>query len=85
MEAKTKLWLFLSLLYLALNCKQQCVHGESQVPCLFIFGDSLSDNGNNNNLPTTTKTNYRPYGVDFPLGPTGRFTNGQTSIDLIGT
>ncbi|CAJ1978886.1 unnamed protein product [Sphenostylis stenocarpa] len=85
MEAKTKLWLVVSVVCLASNCMQRSVHGESQVPCLFIFGDSLSDSGNNNRLRrTTTKTNYRPYGIDFPLGPTGRFTNGQTSVDLIG-
>ncbi|CAK8578629.1 unnamed protein product [Lathyrus sativus] len=61
-----------------------CVVGEPQVPCLFIFGDSLSDNGNNNNLPTYAKANFKPYGVDFPDGPTGRFTNGKTSVDIIG-
>ncbi|KAK9735277.1 hypothetical protein RND81_04G195600 [Saponaria officinalis] len=59
-------------------------HGTSQVPCLFIFGDSLSDSGNNNHLASLAKANYPPYGVDFPGGPTGRFTNGRTTIDLIG-
>jgi len=69
---------------------QHCVHGivtptqTSQVPCLFIFGDSLADNGNNNLLSTTAKANYKPYGIDFPTGPTGRFTNGATTIDIIG-
>lgn len=84
MAHKTKSWLVLSILLLGANCMLQCVYGESQVPCLFIFGDSLSDNGNNNNLPTSTKSNYKPYGIDFPTGPTGRFTNGRTSIDQIG-
>ncbi|KAL5096972.1 hypothetical protein RYX36_001299, partial [Vicia faba] len=60
-----------------------CVNGKSQVPCVFIFGDSLSDCGNNNNLPTSPKSNYSPYGIDFPVGPTGRFTNGRTAIDII--
>ncbi|XP_020205645.1 GDSL esterase/lipase At1g29670-like isoform X2 [Cajanus cajan] len=78
MEAKTKPLLVVSLLLLAANC----VHGESHVPCVFIFGDSLSDNGNNNNLPTYAKSNYRPYGINFPNGPTGRFTNGLTTIDF---
>ncbi|XP_039060482.1 GDSL esterase/lipase At1g29670-like [Hibiscus syriacus] len=54
-----------------------------QVPCYFIFGDSLSDNGNNNNLPTLAKVNYPPYGIDFPQGPTGRFSNGRTIHDFI--
>ncbi|XP_027338172.1 GDSL esterase/lipase At1g29670-like [Abrus precatorius] len=84
MVAKTKTWLVLSLLLLAANCMQHCVYGDTQLPCLFIFGDSLSDNGNNNNLPTAAKSNYNPYGIDFPKGPTGRFTNGRTSIDIIG-
>ncbi|KAJ4827148.1 hypothetical protein Tsubulata_018810 [Turnera subulata] len=59
------------------------VDGESQVPCYFIFGDSLSDAGNNNALLTLAKANYPPYGVDFYFGPTGRFTNGLTMVDII--
>ncbi|GMI74206.1 hypothetical protein like AT1G29660 [Hibiscus trionum] len=54
-----------------------------QVPCYFIFGDSLSDNGNNNKLVTRAKINYSPYGIDFPQGPTGRFSNGRTMHDFI--
>uniref|UniRef100_A0A803MDV6 Uncharacterized protein n=1 Tax=Chenopodium quinoa TaxID=63459 RepID=A0A803MDV6_CHEQI len=60
------------------------VNGEPKVPCYFIFGDSLSDVGNNNNLKTMAKANYPPYGVDFPGGvPTGRFTNNRTIEDYI--
>ncbi|CAN1847276.1 GDSL esterase/lipase At5g45670 [Linum perenne] len=55
-----------------------------EVPCYFIFGDSLSDSGNNLNLQTLSKVNYPPYGVDFPAGPTGRYTNGRTSADIVG-
>ncbi|KAK7306434.1 hypothetical protein VNO77_44374 [Canavalia gladiata] len=84
MVAKPKTWLVLPLLLLASSCMQHCVHGKPQVPCLFIFGDSLSDAGNNNNLQTLAKTNYKPYGMNFPGGPTGRFTNGRTTIDIIG-
>ncbi|KAB1221483.1 hypothetical protein CJ030_MR2G028836 [Morella rubra] len=29
------------------------------------------------------KANYEPYGIDFPGGPTGRFTNGRTTVDII--
>lgn len=54
------------------------------VPAMFIFGDSLIDNGNNNNLPTFARANYFPYGIDFVGGPTGRFSNGYTIIDEIG-
>ncbi|XP_043725904.1 GDSL esterase/lipase 7-like [Telopea speciosissima] len=53
------------------------------VPALYIFGDSLVDSGNNNQFPTSAKVNYLPYGIDFPNGPTGRFTNGKTSLDFI--
>ncbi|KAF8404301.1 hypothetical protein HHK36_009184 [Tetracentron sinense] len=53
------------------------------VPALFIFGDSLIDNGNNNNLPSFAKANYYPYGIDFEGGPTGRFSNGYTMVDEI--
>lgn len=57
---------------------------EPQVPCLFIFGDSLIDNGNNNDKPfTIAKGNFLPYGIDFPDGPTGRLTNGKTAADVI--
>lgn len=82
MCCETKLWLVV-LLFLSTTYMQHCVLGEPQVPCLFILGDSLSDSGNNNNLATDAKVNYLPYGIDFPAGPTGRFTNGRTSADII--
>ncbi|KAB1668923.1 hypothetical protein ES319_1Z093200v1 [Gossypium barbadense] len=64
---------------------QNWANAKPQVPCYFIFGDSLSDNGNNNNLSTLAKVNYSPYGIDFPVGPTGRFSNGRTAVDFIDT
>nr|XP_043625724.1 GDSL esterase/lipase At1g71250-like [Erigeron canadensis] len=57
---------------------------DPQVPCYFIFGDSLVDCGNNNPLDSGWKANYPPYGIDFTKGPTGRFCNGRTTADLIG-
>lgn len=54
-----------------------------QVPCYFIFGDSLVDNGNNNQLQSLARADYLPYGIDFG-GPTGRFSNGKTTVDVIG-
>ena len=57
---------------------------QPQVPCLFIFGDSLSDNGNNMVLSTNVKASYLPYGVDFPYGTTGRCSNGLNLPDVIG-
>lgn len=55
-----------------------------QVPCYFIFGDSLVDNGNNNFIVSMARANYPPYGIDFAGGPTGRFSNGLTTVDVIG-
>lgn len=60
------------------------VNGDPLVPCYFIFGDSLVDNGNNNNIASLARANYLPYGIDFPAGPTGRFSNGKTTVDVIG-
>ncbi|KAJ4709283.1 GDSL esterase/lipase [Melia azedarach] len=73
----------LCLLLLVLGLQQYWAHGKQQVPCYFIFGDSLVDSGNNNFLLTLAKSNYPPYGIDFPTGATGRFTNGRTTVDVI--
>ncbi|KMT13925.1 hypothetical protein BVRB_4g077660 [Beta vulgaris subsp. vulgaris] len=50
---------------------------------MYVFGDSLVDNGNNNYLNAQAKANFYPYGIDFYQGPTGRFTNGKTIIDFL--
>lgn len=51
----------------------------------FIFGDSLTEVGNNNYLQLSlAKSNYPHYGIDFEGGKaTGRFTNGKTIGDII--
>ncbi|KAJ6670077.1 GDSL-LIKE LIPASE/ACYLHYDROLASE-RELATED, partial [Salix purpurea] len=33
---------------------------------------------------TAAKANYHPYGIDFPNGTAGRYTNGRTMVDIIG-
>ncbi|ESR49601.1 GDSL esterase/lipase [Citrus sinensis] len=71
------------LMVMILNFHFRWVNGAEQVPCYFIFGDSLFDSGNNNALPTKAKANYPPYGIDFPGGPTGRFSNGLNMADVI--
>ncbi|XP_007035821.2 PREDICTED: GDSL esterase/lipase At4g16230 [Theobroma cacao] len=53
------------------------------VPANFVFGDSLVDVGNNNYIASLSKANYAPNGIDFG-GPTGRFTNGRTIVDILG-
>lgn len=63
---------------------QNLVMGRKQVPCLFLMGDSLFDNGNNNLLITQAKANYPPYGIDYPYGPTGIFSNGRNIVDYLG-
>uniref|UniRef100_A0A0E0DRH6 GDSL esterase/lipase n=1 Tax=Oryza meridionalis TaxID=40149 RepID=A0A0E0DRH6_9ORYZ len=55
----------------------------ASVPAMFVFGDSLTDNGNNNDMTSLAKANYLPYGIDFAGGPTGRFSNGYTMVDEI--
>ncbi|KAH0976435.1 hypothetical protein GBA52_026154 [Prunus armeniaca] len=51
---------------------------------MFVFGSSLVDNGNNNFFESRAKADYLPYGIDFPNGPSGRFTNGKNVVDLLG-
>ncbi|XP_065848312.1 GDSL esterase/lipase At1g71250-like [Euphorbia lathyris] len=64
-----------------LSCYSQ--GNETKIKGMFVFGSSLVDNGNNNFLQTKAKANFWPYGIDFPYGSTGRFTNGKNVIDLL--
>lgn len=76
--------IFLTIIYLGLFGKG---NEELENGALFIFGDSLVDAGNNNYLPTLSKANVRPNGIDFKASggnPTGRFTNGRTIGDIVG-
>ncbi|OAY66288.1 GDSL esterase/lipase [Ananas comosus] len=58
-------------------------HGQGLVPGVMIFGDSVVDAGNNNNLDTFVKANFPPYGRDFSNHyPTGRFCNGKLATDF---
>lgn len=57
--------------------------GDPLIPMLCIFGDSVVDVGNNNNLNTVIKANFPPYGRDFVNhAPTGRFCNGKLATDF---
>ncbi|KAF4376760.1 hypothetical protein F8388_025631 [Cannabis sativa] len=63
--------------------QKNCVKTQL-VPAVFIFGDSIVDVGNNNNLPTLVKANFPPYGRDFANHrSTGRFSNGKLAIDYL--
>ncbi|KAK7276321.1 hypothetical protein RIF29_17460 [Crotalaria pallida] len=52
---------------------------------LFILGDSLFDNGNNNYINTTTsfQANFPPYGETLFKYPTGRYSDGRVMPDFI--
>ena len=62
----------------------QAARGTDAARAFFVFGDSLVDNGNNNFIASMARANYPPYGIDFAGGPTGRFSNGLTTVDAIG-
>jgi hypothetical protein len=55
-------------------------------PVTYVFGDSMSEVGNNNYFQLSlAKANYPWYGIDYPKGvATGRFTNGRTIGDYMG-
>ncbi|XP_024047581.1 GDSL esterase/lipase At1g29660 [Citrus clementina] len=82
-ETKSGCWNWvMAFVFISVFNLQSPVWGKPAVPCYFVFGDSLVDSGNNNNLATDAKVNYWPYGIDFPKGPTGRFCNGRTIADV---
>ncbi|XVF81789.1 hypothetical protein PTKIN_Ptkin15bG0184600 [Pterospermum kingtungense] len=54
-----------------------------EFPAVYVFGDSYIDAGNNNFLPTKSRANYLPYGIDFGGVPTGRTSNGKIVVDFI--
>ncbi|CAL9009382.1 unnamed protein product [Prunus brigantina] len=61
------------------------VASSAASPVTFVFGDSLTEVGNNNYLQySLAKSNYPWYGIDYAGGQaTGRFTNGRTIGDII--
>ncbi|GMQ02201.1 hypothetical protein CsSME_00048548 [Camellia sinensis var. sinensis] len=58
---------------------------SASFPALFVFGDSTVDAGNNNKIERGITANFYPYGVDYNNQSTGRFTNGLTAADFMGT
>ncbi|KAF8017170.1 hypothetical protein BT93_H2379 [Corymbia citriodora subsp. variegata] len=61
------------------------VIGASALPVTFVFGDSLTEVGNNNHLQySLARSDYPWYGIDYEGGQaTGRFTNGRTIGDIL--
>ncbi|KAJ6852687.1 GDSL esterase/lipase-like [Iris pallida] len=76
------------ILVLSLSAFPGNVRGDDDpMSASFVFGDSLVDAGNNNFLPTLSKANIKPNGIDFAASggqPTGRYTNGRTIADIVG-
>ncbi|XP_059455359.1 GDSL esterase/lipase EXL3-like isoform X1 [Corylus avellana] len=60
------------------------IPGNETVSAVLMFGDSIVDTGNNNDLNTIAKCNFLPYGREFKGGmPTGRFSNGKVPSDFL--
>ncbi|GLJ37430.1 hypothetical protein SUGI_0760490 [Cryptomeria japonica] len=56
----------------------------SSVPAVLFFGDSYGDPGNNDFISTMIRSNFPPYGKNFPgQKPTGRFSDGKIMPDYI--
>ncbi|KAI4985009.1 hypothetical protein ZWY2020_017639 [Hordeum vulgare] len=73
------------------SCQTYCPDQVQPVrPSLFVFGDGLTDVGNNNYLENNEvgnplRANHSYYGIDFPNSvATGRFSNGFNMADFIG-
>ena len=62
-------------------------NSSSSLLTTFVFGDSLTEVGNNNYLQySLARSDFPWYGIDFSGGKaTGRFTNGRTIGDIICT
>ncbi|KAL4578997.1 hypothetical protein LXL04_015132 [Taraxacum kok-saghyz] len=80
---KVILFFLYASLYLHHNEGKVTLPQNVSVPAVIAFGDSLMDQGNNNDIKTVLKANFPPYGMDFISGnPTGRFSNGKTLADF---
>ncbi|XP_059302769.1 GDSL esterase/lipase At5g45960-like isoform X2 [Lycium ferocissimum] len=78
-------FIFLLLIFFMLEAPITQAQGKSTlVSAIFAFGDSTADPGNNNYIKTPARSNFSPYGRDFPNHvATGRFTNGMLIYDFI--
>ncbi|KFK42028.1 hypothetical protein AALP_AA2G202700 [Arabis alpina] len=87
-SSSSKLFWFVLFLVLFLNTNTNALvklPPNKTIPAIIVFGDSIVDAGNNDDIMTTlARCNYPPYGIDFDGGvPTGRFSNGKVSTDII--
>ncbi|KAI3745803.1 hypothetical protein L6452_08213 [Arctium lappa] len=83
---KAILFCLLSSVYLCSRVETIDLSKNVPVSAVLAFGGSSVDQGNNNYIETLVKANFPPYGKDFQGGrPTGRFSNGRTIADILGT
>ncbi|KAJ3682467.1 hypothetical protein LUZ60_015040 [Juncus effusus] len=62
------------------------IKSKPLAPAVLVFGDSIVDPGNNNAIITTVKSNFAPYGQNFPKHlATGRFSNGRVPSDMLAS
>ena len=84
MEVPCPLILKVVFMVVVVVVSSNAVVATPEFPAMFVMGDSIVDDGNNNNLNSLAKSNFMPYGIDFNGGPSGRFCNGKTIIDFLG-
>ncbi|KAK7246406.1 hypothetical protein RIF29_41274 [Crotalaria pallida] len=79
--------MLLLFLLLCFNAKVEgALNSNKNVSAFYVFGDSTVDPGNNDFIETPFRSNFPPYGRDFPnQTPTGRFTNGMLTTDYIAS
>ena len=79
--------LFLSFVFAVLCNSEAAIQlpKNETIPAVIMFGDSIVDTGNNNDLISAIKCNFPPYGRNFKGGiATGRFSNGKVPSDFLG-
>ncbi|KAL1567802.1 GDSL esterase/lipase-like protein [Salvia divinorum] len=75
---------YLWILMMAASLALEANGGATKYTAMYVFGDSLSDAGNNKYfIGSLAKADYLPYGIDFSGGPTGRISNGKILVDFI--
>ncbi|KAF7120552.1 hypothetical protein RHSIM_Rhsim13G0182800 [Rhododendron simsii] len=75
--------LFILPNFISQNQAQQV--SNHSIPAFYVFGDSYVDPGNNDYILSIAKSNFPPYGIDYPNHiATGRFSNGKLIADFFG-
>ncbi|VFQ88515.1 unnamed protein product [Cuscuta campestris] len=70
------------LLLLAPSGRSLGAGPQKRFGSIISFGDSLADTGNKISF-TSSQASRLPYGMNFPGGPTGRYSNGRLIVDFI--